>query len=358
MNDFLTTMQSFCEKLLQQQEAANIDQSPLQEMSLKEIEDLKQHYLDEMLSLSNDLGIKDYRNEKVDIHFRRECKDTIHDLKGKFNAMSFEISKRREWLILMLFLHNVSTLFTMMMTMITRRVEAEDSLIIRNKEHNTILEKESNEFIKSNVEDLVLILSVRGHRGKDSYDPNLDESTFLVTPLSDSNEDEYFTPGDEVKLLLHCDPSIPKMSVASILEGFIDEPPLEENDDLEPKNDDWKKILYDAPILMTEDKIFDPVIHDQIFSPTYVSLPLTDRHYLFFTYVIQIFLPHFSYPVVSPFLISFGSEDTIFDPGISAFHFSHRSGTFISFNVNPNILNDSLMENFPSTYFTPNITMI
>nr|GEW54759.1 hypothetical protein [Tanacetum cinerariifolium] len=29
---------------------------------------------------------------------------------------------------------------------------------------------------------------------KDSFDSNLDESTFLVTPLSDYNEDEYFTP--------------------------------------------------------------------------------------------------------------------------------------------------------------------
>nr|GFD31273.1 hypothetical protein [Tanacetum cinerariifolium] len=38
---------------------------------------------------------------------------------------------------------------------------------------------------------------------KDSYDSNLDESTFLVTPLSNSNEDEYFTPGDDVELLLH-----------------------------------------------------------------------------------------------------------------------------------------------------------
>nr|GFB65584.1 hypothetical protein [Tanacetum cinerariifolium] len=124
---------------------------------------------------------------------------------------------------------------------------------------------------------------------KDSYDPNLDESTFLVTPLSDSNEDEYFTPGDDVELLLYHDPSIPKMSVASILEGFIDEPPLEENADLfdlESTNDDWKKILYDAPILMTEDKIFDPEIHDQHFSPTCVRLPFMDRHYLFFTYVV------------------------------------------------------------------------
>nr|GFC26938.1 hypothetical protein [Tanacetum cinerariifolium] len=76
---------------------------------------------------------------------------------------------------------------------------------------------------------------------KDYYDPNLDESTFLVTPLFDSNEDEYFTPGDDVELLLHHDPSIPKMSVASFLEGFTDELPLEENDDLldlESKNDE------------------------------------------------------------------------------------------------------------------------
>nr|GFC27754.1 hypothetical protein [Tanacetum cinerariifolium] len=102
---------------------------------------------------------------------------------------------------------------------------------------------------------------------KDSYDPNLDEPTFLVTPFSDSNEDEYFTPGDDVELLLHHDPSILKTSVTSILEGFTNELPLEENDDLfdlEPKSDKWKKILYDAPIddLMTKDKVFDPGIHD------------------------------------------------------------------------------------------------
>nr|GEY71168.1 hypothetical protein [Tanacetum cinerariifolium] len=196
---------------------------------------------------------------------------------------------------------------------------------------------------------------------KDSYDLNLDESTFLVTPIFDSNEDEYFTPGDDVELLLHHDSSIPKMSDASILEGFTDEPPLEENDelfDLEPKNDDWKKILYDAPILITEDKIFNLGIHDQNFSPTYVSLPFEDRHHLFFIYVVRIFLPHITYPVVSPFLIFFGSEDTIFDPGISAFHFSHWSGTFKRFNVYPNILNESPMEICSSTHFTPNITMI
>ncbi|GJV36227.1 hypothetical protein Tco_1408704 [Tanacetum coccineum] len=44
----------------------------------------------------------------------------------------------------------------------------------------------------------VLEESVRG-----SYDSNLDESTFLVTPLSDSNEDECLAPRDDIELLLH-----------------------------------------------------------------------------------------------------------------------------------------------------------
>ncbi|GJY09841.1 hypothetical protein Tco_0378026 [Tanacetum coccineum] len=73
---------------------------------------------------------------------------------------------------------------------------------------------------------------------KVSYDSNLDESTFLVTPLSDSNEDECLAPGDDIEFLLHHDPSTPIISIVSILEGFINEPPLKDNDDLfdlEPK---------------------------------------------------------------------------------------------------------------------------
>ncbi|GJY15019.1 hypothetical protein Tco_0385441 [Tanacetum coccineum] len=96
MNELLQMMQSFCKKLLQQKQAASIDQSPLQEMSIQDMEDLKQHYLDEMLSLNNDLQINDYRNEKIDIRFRRECESMIDELKGKFNGMSIEINKKKE----------------------------------------------------------------------------------------------------------------------------------------------------------------------------------------------------------------------------------------------------------------------
>nr|GEY18046.1 hypothetical protein [Tanacetum cinerariifolium] len=167
-----------------------------------------------------------------------------------------------------------------------------------NEKLNTIPEKESDEFIKSSDEYLISIPSEsedtsgsdKGIECKDSYDSNLDESTFLVTPLFDSIEDEYFTPGDDVELLLHRDPSTPIMSVVSILEGFTYEPPLEKNDDLsdlESKENDWKKILYDAPIddLMFKDKVFDLGFVWNFFS-NICGLPFTDYRYIFFTYVV------------------------------------------------------------------------
>ncbi|GJS14769.1 hypothetical protein Tco_0409241 [Tanacetum coccineum] len=77
---------------------------------------------------------------------------------------------------------------------------------------------------------------------KDSYDSNLDESTFLVTPLSDSNKDENLIPRNDIEFLLHNDPSTPLKSVASILEGIIRDPPFEENEfDLECKTNDEAK---------------------------------------------------------------------------------------------------------------------
>ncbi|GKD15963.1 hypothetical protein Tco_1205121 [Tanacetum coccineum] len=225
-----------------------------------------------------------------------------------------------------------------------------------------------DEYISSDVNPLFDEV-LEDIENKDPYDYDLDEPSLQVTPLFDINKDECFDPGGdvgEIELLLHRDPSTLKISVASILEGFTDEPPLKENDDLfdlESKENEWKKILYDAPIddLMTVGKVFDLGIHEKTFSLTYVSLPFKDRHYLSLTYVIRIFLPYFTYPVDS-FLLSSGSEDTIFDPGIPVLSLepvvSHRSGTFKCFNVYLNILNESLIEICSSTCFVPNISMI
>ncbi|GJY33144.1 hypothetical protein Tco_0417613 [Tanacetum coccineum] len=95
----------------------------------------------------------------------------------------------------------------------------------------------NDDFTSSDAESLSDedILEDNDIENKDPYDSNLDELTFLVTLLSDFNEDECFDPGgdvDEIELLLHRDPSTPKISVVSILEGFTNEPYLEENDDL------------------------------------------------------------------------------------------------------------------------------
>ncbi|GKA01503.1 hypothetical protein Tco_0674168 [Tanacetum coccineum] len=43
---------------------------------------------------------------------------------------------------------------------------------------------------------------------------------------------ECLAPGDDIEILLNHDPSTPMKNVASILEGFIDDPPFEENNDL------------------------------------------------------------------------------------------------------------------------------
>ncbi|GKF96915.1 hypothetical protein Tco_0292736, partial [Tanacetum coccineum] len=75
-------------------------------------------------------------------------------------------------------------------------------------------------------------------------------------------------------------------------------------------------------------------------STTNVNVPLEDDQSSLFTYVVWIFLAFLTYPVVPPYHLSTGNEDTIFDPGISIYHssmlnVSHRSGTFMKFNDFP-----------------------
>nr|GEY02284.1 hypothetical protein [Tanacetum cinerariifolium] len=79
-------------------------------------------------------------------------------------------------------------------------------------------------------------------------------------------------------------------------------------------------------------------------------IPFTDTLDFDFSNVVRVFLPFFTYPVTSPNLLPFGSEDTIFDPGITINHFSfkpslsHRCGTFKKFNTHLSYLNESPME--------------
>ncbi|GJU88552.1 hypothetical protein Tco_1300975 [Tanacetum coccineum] len=115
-----------------------------QRMNDEYMENLKQHYLDEMLSLSNDLQIKDYRNEKIDIHFRRECESMIDENKESTIRLNEIVSQIPP---------------SIAITPVLPTLELENSFIMGNEELSTIPEKESDEFIKSSVEDLVPIPS-------------------------------------------------------------------------------------------------------------------------------------------------------------------------------------------------------
>ncbi|GJY66031.1 hypothetical protein Tco_0468269 [Tanacetum coccineum] len=439
-----------------------IDQSPPREMSIQDMELQKQQYLEEMQSISNQIQIKDYRNERIDIHYRRECEIKIDELKAKFNKMSIEINKitkekelrQQEQERTMPLSEIISQIPpSIAITPVLHTMDPEDSLSMGNEELSTIPEKESDKVIKSSVEDLVPILSesedtfesdsecdlpfcdnfvtfsnplfndnddftssddeslleedvskenfkiysnplfefddeyissdvnpifnevLEDIESEDSYFSKLDEPDLLVTRLSKLNEDECFDPGGDFVLeeieacptsdlilpgiddaefdpegdililekLLNGDPSSPlplkelnfkelkviKSDVSTdfkddyylesflikdtILnlspEVFLDHDPRSLED--KPDKDDLKNIV----------KVFDPGIYEKIISPTYVRLSFEDRHYLSLTYVIQIFLPYFTYSVDFSLPLSSGSEDMIFDPGIPVFSF-------------------------------------
>ncbi|GJX06295.1 reverse transcriptase domain-containing protein [Tanacetum coccineum] len=213
------------------------------------------------------------------------------------------------------------TYFTDLPTM-----EPEDSLIMGDEDLSTILEKESDEIIKSSVEDLVPI-------PRESEDMSDSDKDFASHTFFNANKDECFDIGgdiDEIDDFLDIDVStdiedgyydsegyiiyLESLIVNDTIlnphpEGFLEHDPRSLK--YEPNNDD----------LISMVKVFDPGIHENFFSPTYVKLPFEDRHDFSLTFVVKIFLPFLTYLVNSLFLLSSGSKDTIFDPGISAFSF-------------------------------------
>ncbi|GJT06805.1 reverse transcriptase domain-containing protein [Tanacetum coccineum] len=232
------------------------------------------------------------------------------------------------------------------------------NLITWDENLSTIPEKESDEFIKSSIEDLVLILSesedtsdndsecdlpfcdnsvtFSNHlfdsnddftfsddesflkeddiENKDSYVSNLDEPVLLVTHLSDANVNECFDPGGDIGKIN-----------ANVSTDFEEDYYNSEGDLIYYKSLLIKDIIpnlvpevfldHDPKSLNDEPTIEDLKIKEN------VRITFEDRHYLFLTFVIKIFLPFLTYLVNSLPLLSSRSEDTIFDPGISAYSF-------------------------------------
>ncbi|GJZ58167.1 hypothetical protein Tco_0613661 [Tanacetum coccineum] len=139
---------------------------------------------------------------------------------------------------------------------------------------------------------------------------SLSTSTTLIED-SDSNR-------EEIDICSEPDDSIPPGiesdfdSEEDIIDNLI-------NDDLNPE---YERLTFDiepdVPVInnvneLNEDECFDPGGGE-------INVEVDDS----FTFVIQTFLPYLTYPEVSPLLSSTENEDTIFDPGIFAFHFSSQ----------------------------------
>nr|GEV37568.1 reverse transcriptase domain-containing protein [Tanacetum cinerariifolium] len=371
---------------------------PPQEMSIQEMEDLKQQYLDEMKSLIN----SEYRDEiKID------------DLKGNFNRMSIEINKKEK-------LQQLEHDYTVV---ITPDFPIMNSLIMENEHLDTIPKTKSDEFIKSSVENLVSIPSesedffsdIKSECDMPDCDdsqttnfstfsnPLFDDSTSSVdesshekvihemifktysNPLFDLDEeinssefnpihnedldstlknDRFGTKSYLLESLLNRDAlmaSSPKFD--SLLEEFSGElahtdliPPGMNEANCDPEEDIHlvKRLLYDLDS-EGDNLCLERLLHDDF-------IPLSDI--LNFSNVVRIFLPFFTYPMTSLILLSFGNEDTIFNPGISDYHFSsfmpgvsHRSNSFPFYSSKLIPSFDSIVETSPRWDMTRGCTL-
>ncbi|GJX06974.1 reverse transcriptase domain-containing protein [Tanacetum coccineum] len=173
---------------------------------------------------------------------------------------------------------------------------------------------DDNSFLKEDVqEEMFQIYSNPLFEFDDNYNSSdinplfkeiLEDVKGKDSNVSNIDEDECFDPGGEIDKI-NAFMNAYNDSEGDVLEilhntihnlfpkVFFDHEPQGLKD--EHANDD----------LMIEDKVFDLGVIEKFFFPSYVRLSSKDCHYLFFTIVF-----------------SFGSEDTIFYPGISAFHFS------------------------------------
>nr|GEX92278.1 hypothetical protein [Tanacetum cinerariifolium] len=295
--------------------------------------------------------------------------------------------------------------------------EPVDSLSMGDEHLDTIPATKSDEFIKSCVENLVPNPSEsEGENGCDMpsyfttfsnilFDANYDfesvddqslhnedvSKKIFSNPLFEEeiisiriDQHHFNVESDLVESMLNRDSSVISHSskIDSLLDEFVGKLTLLKSilpgidkADCHPKNKIRfsERLLYDisSPRPPEEFVFENSNVEIESFSPS--PIPIEDRDNLFlerllhddpiplpdtldFSNVVRVFLPFFTYPVTSSLLLSSGSEDTIFDIGISNYHFSsfkpdlsHRCGTFKKFNTHRSHLNESPMEILFST---------
>ncbi|GJZ89018.1 hypothetical protein Tco_0660800 [Tanacetum coccineum] len=160
-------------------------------MSIEEIMSEKRLIDDEIKDITNDLSYKRFRGEKIDDEYERDCEIKIKQLLQDYNGLDIEMRKKERVLMEEKYL--------------AASQQPEDSLIMGDEHLDTIPEKESDELIKSSVENLVPIPSESEDFSDNESEcdvPECDETsptfTTFSNPLFDSNDD--FTSSDDESL--------------------------------------------------------------------------------------------------------------------------------------------------------------
>ncbi|GJW77185.1 hypothetical protein Tco_0138867 [Tanacetum coccineum] len=247
-----------------------------------------------------------------------------------------------------------------------------DSLIMEDEHLDTIPETKSDEFIKSSVENLVPTPC----KSEDFSDiesecdvPDCDDSqttnfSTFSNPLFDdstssdneSSHEEFIakiealkdnptpssdfvtkSPSTFLNFFLEetntFDNSLPESETFCFnLEEISNASPTSYSDlslpdyeaffrDSEPDSGDF---TMDVVEVSFDNPTREPRVHVPNVLPTHPTFHL-DLNFILssdslFAYVVWIFLPFLTYPVDTPYLLSSGNEDTIFDPGISIYH--------------------------------------
>nr|GEX97582.1 hypothetical protein [Tanacetum cinerariifolium] len=244
--------------------------------------------------------------------------------------------------------------------------EPDNSLSVGDEHLDTIPTTESDEVIKSSVEDLVPIPS-ESEALKDNPTPSFElltksSSTSPKSFLEETNTFHNSLPEfenfcfdlEEISsgsTTTHSDISFSEYD-SFIFDLSNDQFPPTGRSDFTHKEfaDELAHIIsppeYDCfyfrnlPDPSECIPILDSRIRENLSSTTRVNLPVEDDHSPLLAYVVWIFLAYLAYPVIPPYIYSFGNEDTIFDPGIAINRFylfkpglSHRCGTFKKFNT-------------------------
>ncbi|GJT09870.1 hypothetical protein Tco_0856912 [Tanacetum coccineum] len=195
------------------------------DMSIEEIMSEKRLIDDEINDITNDLSYKRFRGEKIDDEYERDCEIKINQLLQDYNGLDIEMRKKERVLMEEKYLaasqriksicndeddsiplrdiiarYSSSVAITSSPPVLPTR-EPEDSLIMGDEHLDTIPEKESDELIKSSVENLVPIPSeseVTSDNESECDMPVCDDFMTFSNPLFDSNDD--FTSSDDESL--------------------------------------------------------------------------------------------------------------------------------------------------------------